>query len=643
MNKIFRFIQAGALGIALSAMLPACTDDHFDVQDGGDAGSGAIATQTLWDQIKANPELSRFATLAEKTPYFKDETHPVANYTFKDVLNGTQVLTVFAPTDKAFTDAEYNSLLALGESEPYELFLRMTGNHIVRSRYNVTGTNPNGKPYELTFINGKRATFDCEKGLLRDIKLQETNIPALNGTLHTMDEQAVFAYNVYEYLKAHKDTYAEMLSWITEHDTIYFNADMSAESGSDADGNPIYADSIYSRANPLFRFYFKSRYYNSDYTETDKITGKEWFMSHKVFGANFENEDSVWAVAILSDAVWNASVNNMKGWYNYAPAYTDKEKLSSKAAPELTKLNADSLASISMRMDLTSAAVFNVKEQLRKKHVSGELTAEKFLNTNFTKLFNCRLDTFELADGGDVKDYLFGSTTPISISNGLLYPVNSWKFMDSQLKGKRDVVVEVRSNTIYKPEDRGSNEYTIYPISNQNSAWVQKDHLGAVGEDDFMYVRNDGTTRVEIKLIDRDENRQVLSGLEYDIQVVMVPDFYRQAVDTIRLDTIDGGYVKQNKLRLQIYYNDGGNFVQDENNERYNDDSKASDTWNFEYAGERVDTITVGSITFPYSYRNLYNTYPTAVVSSRALRSADRNTGFQYPFCIDRIILKAKE
>lgn len=79
-KKIFRLIQAGFAAVVLAMTLPACTDDHFDVKEGD--GMDANATKTLWEQIEArrNKDLSRFATIVEKTPYFKDEAHKA----FKD-------------------------------------------------------------------------------------------------------------------------------------------------------------------------------------------------------------------------------------------------------------------------------------------------------------------------------------------------------------------------------------------------------------------------------------------------------------------------------------------------------------------------------------------------------------------------------
>ena len=100
--------------MALMVAIPACTDEHFDVQDGNTGDPLSNATLTLWQQLESKPELSKFASIVAKTPVFKDETHPIAGYTFKDVLNSNQVLTVFAPTNEAFTDAEmleYENLL----------------------------------------------------------------------------------------------------------------------------------------------------------------------------------------------------------------------------------------------------------------------------------------------------------------------------------------------------------------------------------------------------------------------------------------------------------------------------------------------------------------------------------------------------
>ena len=150
-SKIKQCIQAGIMGAVIVAAMPACTDDHFDVRDGG--GVGENATATLWEQIKANPDLSNFAQIAEQTPAFKDEKHPIKNYTFKDVLSSNQILTVFAPTNDAFTAADVHYYDSLVKVRPYDVYLRLVGNPIARNRYVATGQNPDGKPERIIMVD----------------------------------------------------------------------------------------------------------------------------------------------------------------------------------------------------------------------------------------------------------------------------------------------------------------------------------------------------------------------------------------------------------------------------------------------------------------------------------------------------------
>ena len=86
-NIINRYIGAIVIGAVLVAV-PGCTDtwdDHYD-SDGVVSGT----TATLWDQIKDNPNYSRFADIVRHAKYYKDNTQPVSTYTYEDILKGGQ-------------------------------------------------------------------------------------------------------------------------------------------------------------------------------------------------------------------------------------------------------------------------------------------------------------------------------------------------------------------------------------------------------------------------------------------------------------------------------------------------------------------------------------------------------------------------
>ena len=624
-KNFIRFIQTSLLGAAIAVALPACTDDHFDVAGGGEGGN---ATKTLWEQLESRPELSHFADIVRQTPYFKDEAHPSKDYTYKDVLNGTQVFTVFAPTNEAFDDAAYNDALELLKTDPYDVYLRIVGNQIALHRYVATGT---GKE-ELVTINSKRATFDRAGKTFKDLPLSKANIEATNGTLHMMSTMAPFAYNIYEYIKAHGSQFGELKKWITEHDTIYFSADNSVEGGSDRDGNPIYVDSVYFRTNTLFNLV--------DYEKPNQ----DWLIPHKAFKANIEAEDSVWAMALPTDAAWTAAATALAPNYVYSGLYINKEREDIGATGETLAgegAESDSLQKLSIRMDLASGLLFNVRIQPRKGEDRSFWKAETFQAAEFPKMFNTRIDTFTYDKDAlqDVKSLLFdGNTSPIAVSNGLVYPVNNWRFFEPY--GATDLDIEITDRSIFHYTNLGTTTVEYVAFNNSTSD-LSKDY-GSVYKDRFYYISN-GTSapNVSIKLLDTEHNRQVMSNVEYEIGFVMVPDFYRANPDSIISTDPSRSAIQKNKLRAQITYNNGVT-------SRGAVEEKRSSNFDFEYDGFKVDTIWTDAegkamtFTFPKSYKNISKSYPTLNLTSRS-RSSDLRDDYQHPFSIDRIILRAKK
>ena len=619
-NNIFKFIYAGLLGSAMCLGLPACTDDHFDIDTSGDVGSNA--TKTLWEQIQSEKELSNFATILEKTPLFKDEAHQVRKedgtpFTYKDVLSGTQTLTVFAPTNSAFDDAALNHMLDVLQTDPYSAYLQMVGNHIVRYRHPATGTGIE----KVVTINGKRAVFDREAKVFKDIPIQKANVEAINGTLHIMGEVLPFNFNLYELIKM-DSRFTKMREWVVEHDTIYFNESLSATGGSDPDGNPIYVDSVYSSINVILW---------NNYSEPNS----DWVFSHKGFYAGLDQEDSIWAAAIPTDAAWNEAYDRIAPYYNYSQAYVDKEDedalTTSTAVPKYFVDDPDSLSELSRRMDIASGDIFNVRLQPRK--FNGFWTEELFLDaTELPRMFNTRRDTFQIGDGksGDVRDWIFQGLQPEKISNGLVYPVSHWGLMDSL--SVFDMEIEANGRAVFQASNLTTATLRPITFNNAASALVNDSLLGLVTENNFSYVSN-GTSKptISFSLIDTKEGRQVVSGLEYEIFVVMVPDFYR-----INPDSIEGKAFK-NKLRAKIKYNAGNAPAGGKVTE------KETGNMDFTYSGERVDTIKIGTFTFPYSYKNITRSYPTISLTSNASNNdVSAKGGYQHPFNIDRIILRPK-
>ncbi|MBQ7442978.1 MAG: fasciclin domain-containing protein [Bacteroidaceae bacterium] len=631
--RITRRAATGILALAIAAIMPSCSDDHFDVNTAG--GEGDNATLTLWQQISSNANLSNFASIVEKTPAFKDEKHLIQGYTFKDVLNGTQVLTVFAPNNDAFTAEDVRIYDSILQVRPYDVFLRLVGNHIARNRYVATGTSPTGKAESIVLVNNKKADFDRQAKTFKGIAFEKANIGATNGVLHIMAQQAPFAYNVYEYIRANNNTYRHLNAWLEQHDTLYFNSNASAEAGSNPEtGEPIYVDSVYTRFNSL---YFSSY----------EPASVEWAMPHKGLAANIESEDSVWAMVLPSDAAWEEASAKMNSWYNYAAMYYDKTKEDALVKDDPAAKNnmrfavSDSLRDVAISMDIVSPLAFNVRTQKRTPEQTDFWTVEDFLNKQITKLTNTRNDTFTIDSAAtiDVKPLIFDQKQPVTVSNGIIFPVDHWNYtnaygyLDVEVKcSPVNVFQRVRYNltTQEKRERDYKADYLTYSFNSATSKLVTDSLLGQVTRNTFMtFTNSDGVATAEFCLRDLERDHQVLSNVAYDVYIVMVPDFYRADPDSIVAMVPGETPFKKTHMNVSITrIGDNGR------------DGK-TETWKFDYEGERVQEVYAGTVTFPYSYRNLPKSYPVITLSSGSVKRDERGI-FQTSFSIDKIILRAK-
>ncbi|MCR5821233.1 MAG: fasciclin domain-containing protein [Bacteroidaceae bacterium] len=627
--KIYKYVSASLIASAICLGTVSCTDDHFNVDTSG--AEGGNATQTLWEQISSRGELSNFATLLSNTPYFKDENQVYkkqdgTSYTLMDALNGSgKQFTVFAPTNTAFTATDLTAALndLTDPDKSYEAFLKYGGNNIVNFRYDKSGSGEE----DLYSLNGKKVVFDRATGSYKGIPLKQANIAATNGILHTMDEAVPFSYNLDQLIRL-DNRFSKLRQWIIEHDTIYFSESLSAEGGSDENGNPIYVDSVYSRQNQLYSF--------RDYEEANE----DWLMPHKSFRAYLNNEDSIWAMAIPTDAAWDAAMDKLDSMFIYSPAYADKEKenafTTKNASADPLICDADSLKELAKRMEIASTLVFNLRQQPRDPGAPF-WTIETFTAaTDMPSMFNTRLDTFfvlnelgERAEHGDVRNWIFQGSTPETMSNGLAYPIDNWCFWNRD--NCKDLDIKVSLSSVFQL-NLFSGSYEHVSFASSNSKLTTDSLLGSVSDNYFLYFRN-GTAapKVDFKLYDSENKTQVLSGVPYKVGIVMVPDFFRNNTDSIVGDSL------KNLLAVQIKYINGASLTG-----RPSETTKKFD--NVTYEGNKVDTIWVGEITFPYTYRNITESYPVMTIESKAKNTAIYPRGrFQHPFSIDRIILKAKK
>ncbi len=631
-NKYIGLLTIGAVIMAV----PGCTDswdDHYINESGNTA-----ATQTLWEVISTNPNLTKFATIAKHAKYYKDDTHPVTTYTYADMLNSGMVNTVWAPEDSDFPDAEYQKWLQMCETNGYNVQQQFMGNHIALWRHAIS----DDKVDSVKMINGKNLIFDKKAMTMEGVAINSSkvNIPAVNGTLHIIKGTTPFRYNFYEYLK-YSGELNEMGAYVVSRDTTYFSEGASIEGIPDKDGRPTYVDSVYFTTS-LLR--------NGNYLPN--VDADKWLMAWKGFSDNFMGEDSTFVMLMLTDAAWNATIEKLKPHYQYASTYEDmnKQEQQQKASTVFfSDLNPDSLQDMSLKMDITTPGLFNIHKQPKIGGVQTGTpwTIEHFIQTKGQEaeyLLNTRNDTLRSTPIWNQTELFNGELK--EMSNGYAYLVNQWAFPKEYYFP--DVDVEVGGSYMFYNHGvngfwRGTGQTVTF--SNNTYSYIAEKY-GRVSKNNYYRLAPEGSgvnLQGQLRLYGNfneayTPNAQVMSG-KYDIYMVMVPDWYYNISRSGQLDSVyyDSAYVdsiaqkSKYKMKLQVKYNNGGS------------KDATSKQVTVEYDGMKVDTLLVmENFEFPYSYKNIRFSYPLLIIQ-QGVSTTDIRRNYTRFLNIDRVILRSKE
>lgn len=625
-KKLFKTLGAITTG-ALILATPSCTDtwdEHYN-------DLGTAAGQNLWEQIQSKPELSIFAEIASKAKYYKDDVHPMNDYTFADLLQSGQVMTVWAPENSAFTAEEKAKWLEMAETDGYNLQKQLLTNHISMWRHPISIA----KKDTLNMTNGKEMVFDMTTtpATMYGVELAQHNIAASNGTLHTVKGILPFHFNFYEYLKFSGEN-PLFSQYVIDKDTTYFFEGSSIEGLPDENGNPTYVDSVYRTSNLMF----------SSSANVSTSTSDKRHMSQKGFAASLNWESGKYIMAIPTDAAWTNTYEKIKSLYTYAESYIDREKSGAKETVMRPSENPDSLTDLSVKMDIATPIVFDLDRQGK---IGGEegapWTMEQFIASKGTEaeyFLNTRGDTLRSIENKWDKTELFPGE-PVEMSNGYAYISDTWNlpkeyyFPDVEIK-PYSYMFNLYSETFKGSVSSETFTNSLYPEI------VAK--YGKVSKDQFMIMKPDGSTKPEGNLILRgnydlayNRNAKVMSG-KYDIYMVLVPYWYKEILDkgndSLYLDSayVDSvANISKNKLKLQVIYDNGTK------------NGGKGKSIKVDWDARKVDTVLViPDMEFPYSYQNLEHSYPIMSIVSDASNS-DVKKGYIRELCIDRVILKSKE
>lgn len=301
------------MGTAVALLTGSCKkwDDHTAV-------SSAALNETLLEQINKNPDLSVLAGYIMKAG-------------LDSLLTASKNLTVFAPDNSAM-----NNLPAAIASDPAQLKAFLL-NHISPKAYY---TRDESIQLRVPMLNGKRIAF--YNGHWGSAALTQSNIAVKNGVLHVVDKALPPLPNIWEFIEAGKDDYAQnnyiaSLKYIAQDPAL-----ATLDSINPQTGEPVYKP-------------------NTGIVEINTYRTKVYDIA---------SEDSLYTYILLTDAAFNAEKAAMRPYFNAGSADTTDRNAAWSVVKDLTvkgvyttsQLPAVLLSKFGVHIPLSASAILQTQQ-----------------------------------------------------------------------------------------------------------------------------------------------------------------------------------------------------------------------------------------------------------------------------------------
>ena len=229
--------------------------------------SNPSANNTLWENIVSDPQLTKFAALAQQCK-------------FSEALNSPRFYTVWAPTNEAISEAEFNRLMASDSATIVKQFIQQ---HITEYNYPVSSALEN-----KTIISLNLKHHDFTQSSFDGFPYAAINQPATNGVMHKINGYSEFFPNLYENI----DNLVgcdSLKKYIQKYDEYYLDVNASVI-GPLVNGQQTYLDSVMKKRNNVIR---------------------------SIMRADLDAEDSTYCMLIPNDKAWKDAYEKIYPCYNY--------------------------------------------------------------------------------------------------------------------------------------------------------------------------------------------------------------------------------------------------------------------------------------------------------------------------------------
>ena len=351
--------------VMIALVVSSCSDswdDHYDQ-------TMSNGTETIYQLVKENPQLSDFLSLLEVTHIYNNSKR--TGVTFAELIKSDQSLTVWAPVNGTFNADSLRSLCQTAEGDSI-VGRHFVMNHIAHNLYNMNSQTDES----VKMLNDKFLTLSSRKLYNATVVGDSYNIPATNGLLHVVDDEAWYTYNIYEGLTS-IDDYIHLGTFLKRYEKQELDEDRSIQADV-VDGMKVYSDSVMVTENTLFRVF-------------DKIM----------------DEDSTFVMLVPSADEWKQAYDEAKQYFNYGSI----EK-------------ADSVSDYWTNVSLMQDLIYNRNVQ---RSMQDSIFTTAFSTRNWPyHVYYKPFYTGGYMDPANIKDSLL-------CSNGMIYELNKWPFTAEQI------------------------------------------------------------------------------------------------------------------------------------------------------------------------------------------------------------------
>lgn len=247
-----------------TSLVVSCSDwdSHYGVEE-----QRATAVGTLWENIKADGRLTRFAALVEQSG-------------MGPLLDGANTYTVWAPEDGTYNA---DSVALLGSRQLQQQFVK---NHIGHANRVLSGAVDQER---MVMLNGKAMRVGGDGSYAINSVPVGSSTPGSNGPLYVLGGMLPFNNNLYEFLtNSTKYDISTIDSFYQANHRRSLNISKSL-AGPIVNGQITYLDSIFDETNDLFTRY-GSGYINTEDSSYSMVvpTNTAWTKAQRIIAPYFK-------------------------------------------------------------------------------------------------------------------------------------------------------------------------------------------------------------------------------------------------------------------------------------------------------------------------------------------------------------------